>query len=227
MPDTSFDPEGMLICGTVVQTSGALAKWPGDAPRLPWHADLAGYRGNLTPAQLQGAFRLAWQAWADVIDITPEEAAFAAALVRKHFARIDGPSNVLAWSELANNTNSPKTQRYDSGDNWTVDSFDGGIPLVTVAIHEIGHVLGLDHDTPSANAIMRPSITRSLPRPTERDFQRMIGLGYRRRTAPPPPPPGPPDPPPVGGVLIVDPQSRTVSLPAGWRAVQRETEVSG
>lgn len=199
--------DGILICGQTIQSIGPLAKWPGLAPTLPWHINPDGYRGNMAATKLRDIFARAWQAWANHIDITPLNVLVSAgALIRSHFAPIDGSSGVLAWSELANNTNSPKTQRYDSNDNWT-DS-DGsltptGIDLVRVAIHEIGHVLGLDHDTSNADAIMRPSYSTKLPRPTERDIQRMIGLGYSRRTTPTPPvPPTVPDPPPVSGLRI-------------------------
>ncbi len=207
-----------------MQSIGPLAKWPGAAPAVPWFIDTTGYRGSFTPEQIADAYATAWRAWADVfnIDATPARSS-AEALVRAHFAYIDGPSNVLAWSELADNTNRPKTQRYDVGERWTIEWESVGIPLVTVAIHEIGHVLGLEHDTANANAIMRPTISRSLPRPTERDFQHLAGLGYTRRTSPPTNPT--PDPPPVGGLqfplpggglLTADFANKLVTYPAGW-----------
>lgn len=223
------DMDGAMICGTTVQSVGPLAKWPGANPRLPWFLDVLGYRGKLGSDILRAAYKTAWQCWANVFEIDVMEAANASdALIRAHFAPIDGPSSTLAWSYLADNTNSPKVQRYDAGESWTVEWEATGIPLVTVAIHEIGHVLGLDHDSSNANAIMRPSVSRSLPRPTERDFQRLAGLGYKRRTTPVPPPPppyNPPDPPPVGGLqfplpggglLTADYGSKLITYPQGW-----------
>lgn len=185
------------FCGQMMHRLGVeLARWPGDNPRLPWHVDLSGYSGNLTKATLIEAFRLAWLWWAEAADITPVMVPSAGeALIRKHFARIDGSSGVLAWSELANNTMQPKTQRYDSGDTWilTHGSMQGGIDLARVACHEIGHVLGLEHDSPSSGTLMAPTISNSVPKPTARDIQRLLALGYRKRTTPIPDPDPQPD----------------------------------
>lgn len=184
------------VCGQFTQHLGVFAaKWPGPAPRLPWHVDLSGYTGSLTPAALLEAFRLAWLWWAEHAEITPVMVQTVGdALIRKHFAHIDGPSGVLAWSNLADNTNQPKTQRYDSGDSWILSEvMQGGIDLARVACHEIGHVLGLEHDGGSADALMRPTISEGIRKPRPRDVQRLLALGYKPRTTPLPSPtdPGP------------------------------------
>ena len=183
------------FCGQMThRLSVEEAKWPGANPRLPWHVDLSGYQGNMSAATVLEAFRLAWLWWAEAANIEPVMVQTAGeALVRKHFARIDGPSGTLAWSELANNTMQPKTQRYDSGDTWilTHGNMTGGIDLARVACHEIGHVLGLEHDGQNSGALMAPFISNSVPKPTERDISRLLGLGYTKRTTPiPTPTPG-------------------------------------
>lgn len=176
------------FCSQNIQRLGEFAKWPGESPRLPWHVDLSGYRGSLTPVTLIDAFSLAWSWWADAAEINPFFVQTAAeASVRCHFARIDGPSGILAWSELADNTSQPKTQRYDSGENWTTEWF-----LQAVIAHELGHVLGLEHDGQNSGTLMAPFIQESVRKPTPRDIQRLLGLGYRKRITPVPTPmPGP------------------------------------
>lgn len=224
---TGTDYDGLLICGQTTQSAGPLAKWPGENPDLPWHYDPAGYSGALTRDQLTAAFEQAWAYWAAAVEIRPRPVATKAeAKVWGTFRGIDGGSGVLAWSMLANDHAGPKEQRYDSGEVWVKMNPErpaSGIDLVRVACHEIGHVLGLEHDSANADALLRPSYSTAIPKPTERDIQRLVGLGYKRRTTPVPP--APPDPPPItgfrfalpgGGFVTGDYPAKLITFPAGW-----------
>ena len=190
-----------FFCSQNTQRLGEFAKWPGHAPRLPWHVDLSGYTGTLLPGTLIDAFAQAWLWWAEIAEITPVMVQSAAeALIRKHFARIDGPSGILAWSELADNTVQPKTQRYDNGEHWTVEWF-----LQAVAAHEIGHVLGLEHDGRNSGSLMAPYIQENVKKPTPRDAQRLLSLGYAKRTTPLPGPDPTPGPVPANMIRLALP----------------------
>lgn len=195
-------------CGQYILRMGVEAKWPGVNPRLPWNVDLTGYLGQIPKSALLAAFAQAWQWWADAVDMTPIMVQSPGeALIRKHFARIDGSGGVLAWSELADNTNQPKTQRYDAGDSWIVTegTMSGGIDIMRVACHEIGHVLGLEHDNQNSGALMAPYISDDVPKPTSRDISRLIGLGYIKRTTPIPTPVPPGDLPAANVVRFKTP----------------------
>lgn len=158
--------------------------WP--TKKLTWYVDYdsaAGLRPALSKDAISGAFRQAWGWWAEGLDIEPVEVSDPAqALVRIKFDRMDGPSGVLAESYLADGTLTPKTQRYDVSERWTPGPpANGLLSLPTVACHEIGHVLGLSHDDPTAPAVMRPMYTAAIPREQARDYARLVALGYRKR----------------------------------------------
>lgn len=193
------------VCGCNVQRLGAYAKWPGTNPRLPWNFDVSGYIGDLTPAQLIGAFQQAFQWWAEAADMTPVMVQTQGeALIRSHFARIDGRNGILAWSELADNTNQAKTQRYDNSEMWSLDWF-----LPAVIAHELGHMLGLEHDGTNSGTLMAPYIDDEVPKPTPRDIDRLIGLGYKRRTTPIP------EPTPIPGLPPANVIRFKKAMPAG------------
>lgn len=174
-------------------------------------------RPATTPAAIREAFRTAWASWASGLDIDPVEAGPGESPHVMHtFARIDGAGKTLAWSMLGDGSVNTKVQRYDTAETWTLGGpAPNQISLPAVAVHEIGHALGLDHDTPTADSIMRPHYNSAITRATERDFHRAVSIGYRRRSAA-----GPGDPPGqlldiVGRVRAVD--AAEALRRSGWK----------
>ncbi len=172
-----------------VESNGV--RWP--TKQLPYWVDystVSQLRPAVTNDAVSGAFKQAWNWWAEALDIEPQEVADRSqALVTIRFERMDGPNGVLAESYLADGTLRPKSQRYDASERWTVGPpANGLLSLPTVACHELGHVLGLGHDDPTAPAVMRPVYSASLPREQVRDIDRMVQLGYARRAKAPPAP---------------------------------------
>jgi hypothetical protein len=174
--------------------------WP--VKKITYHLDLSGAKTlnpRLSDDAIRGAFRQAWGWWSEGLDIEPVEvSAPAGALVRIRFAKMDGPLGTLAESNLADGTTRPKQQTYDSSEKWTAGGPAANLlSLPTVACHEIGHVLGLGHDDPTAAAVLRPVYTSQIPRETARDLARAVALGYKRRAA------SVPAPEPAGATIQV------------------------
>jgi hypothetical protein len=98
----------------------------------------------------------------------------------------DGPGNVLAHSSFPNPYDDRQVfLHFDDDEHW-VDSTSSDVDLETVAAHEIGHTLGLDHsDDP--NALMYPSYEgphRSLSADDVAGIQELYGLASNPPPAP-------------------------------------------
>lgn len=159
--------------------------------RITYWIDATGasaIRPATTQPAVAAAIREAWASWASGLDIEPVEVLDRSdAIVVMNFAPIDGRGNTLAWSMLSDGSGRQLIQRYDTGETWTMGGpATGQISLPAVAAHEIGHALGLSHDEPRADSILRPSYNSEVTRPTARDFNRAVGIGYKKRANPPP-----------------------------------------
>jgi hypothetical protein len=104
----------------------------------------------------------------------------------------DGPGDVLAHASYPN----PYTDRqvflhFDDSERW-LDSETRNVDLMTVAAHEIGHTLGLDHSS-DPDALMYPSYSeprRFLGRDDIAGIQSLYGLASAPAEAPEAPPQG-------------------------------------
>lgn len=109
----------------------------------------------------------------------------------------DGPGDVLAHASYPN----PYKERqvflhFDDSERW-VNSETQNVDLLTVAAHEIGHTLGLDHSN-DPNALMYPSYTeprRFLGQDDIAGVQSLYGLAAQPAEAPEAPPQGATPPP--------------------------------
>lgn len=201
--------EGILICGRDdrdLAASGDRPRWPAFIKRLRWS-----FTGPLlqpfSDIELKGCFEEAWRRWSSVCNLTAEYVSNAAtAHVVIGFGAIDGPSKVLAYSELADGTERTKRQTYDSSERFTIADNPPAdrIDLIRVATHEIGHVIGIPHI--GTGNLMAPTYSQQIRGPQTGDVAEAMA---RYGPAVPVTPPQPPD----------VPTSRTVKHLSGGYAI--------
>jgi peptidoglycan hydrolase-like protein with peptidoglycan-binding domain len=122
----------------------------------------ANFTGDLTQQIIIANIRRAFQAWSAVCFLTFTEVAGTGDIAiafrtgnHGDGSAFDGPGNVLAhgFYPPPNGGAIAGDLHFDDAERWTTNNPPAGIDFLSVAIHEIGHTLGLDHSA-DANAIM-------------------------------------------------------------------------
>jgi hypothetical protein len=108
----------------------------------------------------------------------------------------DGVGNVLAWAYMPCDAKDTQLQMmFDEAEPWSATQGGAGIYAPAVIRHEIGHILGLDHDE-LEGALMSPYYSASIFVPTTRDLDRYYGIYGVPAPAPEPTPAPTPTPAP-------------------------------
>jgi Matrixin len=128
-------------------------------------------KGGITNAQITGAIKEAVGLWSlyaplkfiELLDSgpAPSDTSYAAGTnpqIRFGVHAIDGLNGVLAHAYYPYSTTDGLAGdiHFDSAETWKTSPSTGAFDLLEVAVHELGHALGLDHET-KQTAILNPT----------------------------------------------------------------------
>jgi len=157
------------------ETDGGIAAKPGD--KVTWTVDLDSIPGGFKDDDVVGELAAAFKAWSEPTQLEFEYVAgsYGAAMVTVEFAdhsegnhfKFDGPGGALARAFLADDKGKG-TISFDVSERWELYACGKKNPmkewvswdqqyfeLLPVALHEIGHILGLTH-SPLPADVMAP-----------------------------------------------------------------------
>ncbi len=146
----------------------ASAGWDGPGQggaELTYYIDDVPSGMGLDQGEVEAAFESALEVWSDVADITFTETSQSnqADSIDVSFENIDGADGTLAYAYFPDDVNPARIAgdiTFDSADLWEVGNNLGSaaFDFLYVAVHELGHSLGLDHSDTS-DSVMGDSLS--------------------------------------------------------------------
>jgi hypothetical protein len=112
---------------------------------------------SFMPSGFEDQIRAAFQTWSDVAGITFVEAP-TGGRIRLYGQPLDGPGNTAAQAQYPGA--GTRFIRFDTGNTWTTDPSTSGSYVYQLALHEIGHAIGLEHP-PGIIAAMNHVVSRA------------------------------------------------------------------